>query len=331
MTTQTNDIPILTASLSQISDLALKPLDWTKSRNIIDKPRYDATVFGREYLVSQNDNGSWHFHAGSDFGSNNYRSAEEALTAAEDDYKAFVRGFLAETVEAFEISDALAGDARLYDADHVMADGGDSRMTAAEEVLAWILIEKIGVPDDIGYSPQEAQDIIVTRIDQAKELDEIDSMLREGQGDDEGAQILPDFREGSSVYAKVEACLHLLERRRDALDPALAAKVASAARIIEYLDRRRKAHGTVYEEIHSYDLTREGGVRLLASDIEALVRYPSPYVDELREALAWYGDNARLARLVHSGGDLGRHALAADGGKRARAILARTNPDKEEV
>lgn len=304
MTTETNAIPTLTASLAQISGLALKPLDWTKSRNIIDKPRYDATVFGREYLVSQNDNGSWHFHAGSDYGSNNYRSAEEALTAAADDYKAFVRGFLAETVDAFEISAATTGDARLYDADHVMADGGDNRMTAAEEVLAWILIEKIGAPDDVGYSPQEAQNIIVARIDQATELDEIDSMLREGQGDDEGAQILPDFREGSSVYAKVEACLHLLERRRDALEPTLAAK-AAAARVSEYLNRRRNAQGTVYEEIHSYDLTREGGVRLLASDIEALVRYPSAYVDELHEG--------------------------ADGGTRARSVLARANPDKEEI
>jgi hypothetical protein len=331
MTAERNDIPTLTVSLAEIPDIVLKPLDWTKSLNSIDKPRYDATVFGRAYLVTQNDNNSWHFHAGNDYGSNKYRSAEEALTAAEDDYTAFVRGFLSETVEVLEVSVGAVGGQRLYDADRVMADGGDTRMTAAEEVLAWILIEKIRVPDDIGYSPQEAQDIIAARLDQARELDKIDSMLRDGQGDDEGTQILPDFEEGSSVYAKVEACLHLLERRRDALDPALAGKIAAAVRVKEYLDRRRKAHGTVYEEIHSYDLTRDGGTSLLASDIEALIRYPSPYVDELREAIAWYGENARLARLVHSGGDPGRHALAGDGGKRARAILSRTNPDKEEI
>jgi hypothetical protein len=273
--TATPELPTLTVSLPQIADIALKPLDWRKSLNTIDKPQYDASVFGREYLVTQNDNNSWHFHAGDDYGSNKYRSAEEALTAAEDDYKAFVRGFLSATVEAFEVSDITSGGGRLYEADHVMADGGDIRMTAAEEVLAWILIEKIGVPDDVGYSPQEAQDIIVSRLDLAAELDEIDSMLLDGQGDDEGTQILPDFTEGSSVYAKVEACLHLLERRRDALDPALAAKVTAAARVSEYLARRRKAHGTVYEEIHSYDITRDGGIQLLASDIEALLRYPS--------------------------------------------------------
>lgn len=41
----------------------------------------------------------------------------------------------------------------------------------------------------------------------------------------------------------------------------------------------------------------------------------------LREALEWYGEQARLCRLVHREGDAGRHALNADGGSRARAAL----------
>jgi hypothetical protein len=49
----------------------------------------------------------------------------------------------------------------------------------------------------------------------------------------------------------------------------------------------------------------------------------------LREALEWYGEQARLARLVHSEGDTGRHNLADDGGKRARATLTATEPAKE--
>lgn len=44
---------------------------------------------------------------------------------------------------------------------------------------------------------------------------------------------------------------------------------------------------------------------------------------ELIEELEWYGEQARLARLIHSEGDAGRHALQDDGGKRARAILSR--------
>jgi len=50
---------------------------------------------------------------------------------------------------------------------------------------------------------------------------------------------------------------------------------------------------------------------------------PSPAV---REALEWYGEQARLARLIHSEGDAGRHALAEDGGKRARAALSHPSP-----
>lgn len=51
--------------------------------------------------------------------------------------------------------------------------------------------------------------------------------------------------------------------------------------------------------------------------------YPAPSSQRaLVEALEWYGEQARLARLIHSEGDAGRHALAADGGKRASDVLA---------
>ncbi|WP_292960531.1 hypothetical protein [Novosphingobium sp. UBA1939] len=49
---------------------------------------------------------------------------------------------------------------------------------------------------------------------------------------------------------------------------------------------------------------------------------PVPRVEKLIETLAWYGEQARLARLIHSEGDTGRHALQADGGKKARAFIA---------
>lgn len=49
------------------------------------------------------------------------------------------------------------------------------------------------------------------------ELAEIERMLNEGQGDDDGMQIMPDFDEGMSTLAKVETCLHLLEKRRDVI------------------------------------------------------------------------------------------------------------------
>jgi Lar family restriction alleviation protein len=39
-------------------------------------------------------------------------------------------------------------------------------------------------------------------------------------------------------------------------------------------------------------------------------------------ALEWYAEQTRLCRLIHSEGDSGRHALQADGGEKARAVLA---------
>lgn len=60
------------------------------------------------------------------------------------------------------------------------------------------------------------------------EIEEIDAMLNDGQGDDDGEQILPVFEPGLSVYAKVEACLHLLERRRDALSALVSSPALEA-------------------------------------------------------------------------------------------------------
>lgn len=56
-------------------------------------------------------------------------------------------------------------DSRLFKGDQPMVDGGDTPMTAAEEVLAWLLIEKIGAPDDVPYSPDQAQEIIAAHLD----------------------------------------------------------------------------------------------------------------------------------------------------------------------
>ena len=58
--------------------------------------------------------------------------------------------------------------------------------------------------------------------------------------------------------------------------------------------------------------------------LQAFARHRAAHageVERLREALVWYGEQARLARLIHSEGDAGRYALADDGGKRARQAL----------
>ena len=45
-------------------------------------------------------------------------------------------------------------------------------------------------------------------------------------------------------------------------------------------------------------------------------------IARLRAALEWYRDRTAECRLIHSGGDAGRAALSADGGKRAREALS---------
>lgn len=75
------------------------------------------------------------------------------------------------------------------------------------------------------------------------------------------------------------------------------------------------------------------------SPVAAVLR-PSPsvppdcheeYGQELIATLEWYGEQARLCRLIHSGGDSGRQALAADGGKRAAALIASRQPTSGET
>lgn len=79
------------------------------------------------------------------------------------------------------------------------------------------------------------------------------------------------------------------------------------------------SHGEVDDETRPV-------VEMLARHRLASSNPPPVRADVLEEALRWYGEQARLARLIHSEGDAGRHALAADGGKRALAALS-TSPD----
>jgi hypothetical protein len=205
MTGSTPKTPTLTLPLARISDLVLKPLDWVAGQNVIDKPQYTAQVFGRKYLVTQNDNGSWHFSAGGDPGSNKYRSAEEAISAAEDDYKGFVRGFLSETVDAVVSDDVVAFPVEPDEASIralFTLNTGNARSTAeVTQVYGWLR----------NLAAQQS-----------------------GEGDRHGI------------------------------------RAAAVERVLAYLERRRRAHGTVYEEIHNYDTTSEGGIQLLASDLEIL-------------------------------------------------------------
>lgn len=49
-------------------------------------------------------------------------------------------------------------------------------------------------------------------------------------------------------------------------------------------------------------------------------------IKAMEDTLEWYAEQARLCRLAHSEGDAGRQSLSDDGGKRALAALAASQP-----
>ena len=76
-------------------------------------------------------------------------------------------------------------------------------------------------------------------------------------------------------------------------------------------------HGSAYI---TNDNESAANARFIAAARELVPAFAAR-IAELEAALAWYGENARLAQLIHSEGDVGRQAIAHDGGKLARAAL----------
>ncbi len=73
-----------------------------------------------------------------------------------------------------------------------------------------------------------------------------------------------------------------------------------------------------YEEIAADNVMLEERVEELEAKLAKAV-----------DTLEWYAEQARLCRLIHSGGDSGRHALQEDGGNKARTTLAELKGGKD--
>lgn len=73
--------------------------------------------------------------------------------------------------QAARIAELEAEAARLRDdQQHMACEVG--AITAAEDVLTWLLVEKIGVPDDVAYTPRQAQDIIASALSSTSPLNQ---------------------------------------------------------------------------------------------------------------------------------------------------------------
>lgn len=72
-------------------------------------------------------------------------------------------------------------------------------------------------------------------------------------------------------------------------------------------------------------------LRTMCEAADALEALSTPTGEAgMREALAWYAEQAENCRKITHEGDTARHALDADGGKRARAALNPTRTDAPE-
>lgn len=116
---------------------------------------------------------------------------------------------------------------------------------------------------------------------------------------------------------------------------ALDGEVKLATERAEAAERRLAEQGQAQDEAVAYvsrcDLFSPSGLPIKAerrpTDTKNFPLYatpPSPEPDaELVEALLWYENNVAGCRLIHSGGDAHRNALAEDGGRRAAEALRR--------
>ena len=93
-------------------------------------------------------------------------------------------------------------------------------------------------------------------------------------------------------------------RLRETLDRALADYIPGIDRAVHFVS------------IEQVDMLAEFYLHTRADLSDALLR-------EAADVLGWYDEQSRLARLIHSEGDAGRQAIAADGGGRASATLAK--------
>tara|TARA_R110002126_G_scaffold16166_1_gene65055 strand:+ start:444 stop:743 length:300 start_codon:yes stop_codon:yes gene_type:complete len=82
----------------------------------------------------------------------------------------------------------------------------------------------------------------------------------------------------------------------------------------------------------SYGPFGDGMVDRMAGHIARLpdIADAQTRIAELEAVLEWYGENARLARLIHREGDEGRHAISSDGDDFTDGVLTKVRLAAEE-
>ena len=161
-------------------------------------------------------------------------------------------------------------------------------MSERDAIVAWLR-------DDAGKTRQDLRRMHASRQRTPAQTAEWESMIMLKSG------IADAIERGDHMPASVAGEVAIDDAIQNLAEAAVALNVAADGMEILRPEREKVLHA-----------------------LQAFARHRATHageVERLREALAWYGEQARLARLIHSGGDAGRHALADDGGKRARQAL----------
>lgn len=213
---------------------AISPLDASKPSDEAQVPRGDPEIEAMCKAFADATGYYVEFHRG-------------LRSVSSDKYRVGMKAAI-EALRALEATPQNAGEAKpvAWGEDPTADEGWNAGCQFAQDQLCKVLgvdphsIDWDAATETLDGDVQSVTCKILTAGlgDDWQDIPKINAMLDEGQGGDDGAQILPDFSPGMSLYAKVEACLFLLEKRRDVIEayaaPPHADLVAAAQEVTNF-------------------------------------------------------------------------------------------------
>jgi len=248
--------------------VGVKALEW-RHRDFPVRQERAETMFG-PYTVTDGGNtlSDDPFWEGPGWGGGHARDFDAAKAAAQADYEARILSALTPAPSVAEAAEPVAW--RYQFDDGLWSD--------------W----QNGAPPDPGLSKLNVERAYARPAPSVAEADlaRIDEMMG-GQGDDDGMQILPEFEDGMSIVAKVEACLFLLEKRRDVIEGFLAKAPAPPSPVQDELEALSAQDLLmIIAGIKQFGLAGDGAdLRDLEAAITALMRERSMIAEHVRKLI----------------------------------------------
>jgi chromosome segregation ATPase len=122
------------------------------------------------------------------------------------------------------------------------------------------------------------------------------------------------IREAADRIEALAGVMETLARLQEQRDNAIRRTECAWGRLISMHDRYNSAQDTLV------------ALRAEIAQVRERAETAEAKLAQAAGVLKWYAEQARLARLIHAEGDVGRHAIANDGGALARAVLSEIAP-----